>query len=1028
MLSFQLLGALSLLRDGQPLVQFRSQKEIALLSFLAHTAQPHSRESIADLLWEDRSTQQSLSNLRTVLARLRTHVGDDLIASRHTVTLSGESLQRVDSVSLLQRLTEAKRVDSSAKADLLQAALATYSGPFLADFRLNDAPRFENWVQTTRQTIQQQVVAAYAKLAHYALDQGNPEFGIRVARNWLQVDALDEEAHTLLIRLLLQAGTVREAIAHYDSCSNLLRAELGIEPPPEMTELIGTVRTHSQSTFTLRSVAATRNNLPALYDQFLGRQQIQQEIHARLDHPWCRLITIIGPGGVGKTRLATTIARNRLNHYVDGVWLVELAEVDPADENLAEAIAVEIASAIDLRLNGPSNPIEQLLSHLQHKAILLVLDNVEHLLAAVPLFLELIQRCQQLQLLVTSREALRIRAEWMVTLSGLPYPSDNDSTTQSEAVDLFWARQPHQRRAHSTDEESAIRSICRMVEGLPLAIELAAALTQHQSCRAVANELNRGFSTLVTNLRDVPQRQRSLLVVFEMSWRALPPALQTRLARLAILTGGFSEEAASQIADADRTDLGRLCEKSLLSYHSEQHRYTMHSVVRAFAAAKVAESDRIPQKHAHYYLNLFAQHAESLQKGAPQQSVAALHPDIDNLRLAWQTGLAAPKFTQTATPQMLLAALTSLSIYYQLRGLAHEGEAVMHSTVDAANNWGAEGIAVAARAGLEQARFQNRLARYRLAIATVEVALGNANLCNDRWAEGMGHVLWGESLWRLGEYELSIAKLTHALTIAHAIDSSLLVGWCHHHLGVIDDIQSRYAAALDHLQQACAAWRAIDNAQALSNSLNSIGLVCYHQGDLSAAQQAMEQALTFCYQLDNRHLQALLLNNLSLIATQQNDYLSAHNYLQLGLTLATTSGNLTGQAEISTSLGKNYHLLGNTQLALENLEEGLQISELIGNLTLKATALFYLAETSRKADSKHAEFLYRQALKLARQYNLQHIECEILIGLAEFLSKNNEGEARQYSTQAVTLAEALQNPGLLERATAIKHYLSVSQM
>ena len=148
MLSFQLLGALSLLRDGQPLVQFRSQKEIALLSFLAHTAQPHSRESIADLLWEDRSTQQSLSNLRTVLARLRTQVGDDLIACA-TVTLSGESLQQ-SILSLCSEMTEAKRV-TPPQSRLLQAALATCSGPFLADFRLNDAPRFEIWVQTTRQ-------------------------------------------------------------------------------------------------------------------------------------------------------------------------------------------------------------------------------------------------------------------------------------------------------------------------------------------------------------------------------------------------------------------------------------------------------------------------------------------------------------------------------------------------------------------------------------------------------------------------------------------------------------------------------------------------------------------------------------------------------------------------------------------------------------------------------------------------------------------------------------------------------------
>jgi len=375
---------------------------------------------------------------------------------------------------------------------------------------------------------------------------------------------------------------------------------------------------------------------------------------------------------------------------------------------------------------------------------------------------------------------------------------------------------------------------------------------------------------------------------------------------------------------------------------------------------------------------------------------------------------------------LLAAALTSLSIYYQLRGLAHEAEATMQATLRAATAWGTDGIPLATRAGVERARFQIRLGRYRPALETVETALRHAQKCGDRWAEGMGHVLWGEALWRLGEYAAAQTRLTHALTVARAIDSTLLVGWCHHHLGVIDDIQSRYAAAHDHLDQACAAWQSLENMQLLSNSLNSIGLVCYHQGNWPAAQQAMEQALTLCNQLDNRHLQALLLNNLSMIATEQGDYLSAHHYLQLGLTLAHTNGDLAAQGSVYTNLGKNYHLLGKTELAVESLEEGVQISESIGNRTLIATAQFYLAEISRNADPKRAESLYRQALGIARQHNLQHIECEVLISMAEFLSKYNESEASQSSAQAMTLAATLQNQNFLERATAINHYLSVS--
>lgn len=1018
MLTIKLLGQATLSKNGVPLTRFRSQKEAALLIYLAHTTQPQQRDFIAELLWSNRSTEQSLSNLRTVLARLREQVGDALVTTRTTVALGPESRVQTDSVQLLSVLAAAGQIHEAAAASALWSALQAYQGDFWADFYLPDAPQFESWVQTTRQFIRREVFAAYDKLGQYALASGEVTFGITVVRRWLQLDELDEGANTWLIRLLLEAGNEREAAAYYAQYAALLRSELGVAPPLALGKLLKEVQ---PPTVMLERVTAVSHNLPIPHNPFFGRTADQQETHSRLDQAWCRLVTLTGQGGVGKTRLAVAVARSRLGQYRDGVWLVRLADVDPGDDNLAEALAVEVANALDLRLSGAAPPVVQLLNYLRPRQMLLVLDNMEHVVAGKQMVLDIVQQCERVQLLVTSREPLGVQAEWVVDLAGLSYPHSDQDERPLEAVEMFLTRRAQQQRGPvEAEERTAVRRICGLVEGLPLAIELAAALTRRLTCREIATRLERSFDVLTTPLGDVEPRHRALQIVFEMSWRTLTPALQQMLAQLAVFRGGFTVAAARQVADADEQQLAALGDKSLLAFDVATERYRLHAVVRAYVMEKRSSADPALVKHGDYYLAWLAGYEEPLQRSRPQEAMAVIQPDIDNVRLAWQTGLAGGK------AERLLAALVPLSIYYQLRGLAHEAEGVMQTAVAAAVTWGSDGILLATRAGLELARFQNRLGRHRPAIQSVKAALKLAMEAEDRWAVGMGLVLWGEALWRLGEYEVSENRLSHALDLAHTLDATLIVGWCHHHLGIINDIQSRYGAAHDHLQQACAAWQTLDNVQALCGSLNSIGLVFYHQGDLLAAQQAMEQALTLCNQIDNHALQSLLLNNLSMIATTQGDYNGAHYYLQLGLEVAQAKGDLVAQGHVYTNLGKNYRLLGEMTLAAENLGRGLRIAESIGDPSPIAFAMLNLAETeSRRGNFSQAEALHRQALEITRQSHLQSIECEILIGLAELWQGVDWERARGYSVEAVALADALQNQQLLDRANAIGSYLQV---
>lgn len=1018
MLTFSLLGRVGLEKSGKSLSQFRSQKELAFLIYLAHTGQEHQRDMVADLLWESSSSKQSLTNLRTVIARTKKQVGDVLHVTRKTAVLSPQHLQHVDSAHLSQALKQIRPIETAVDATTLLQTLDAYKGPFLEDFYLDNASRYNEWTAVTRQQIHSQVITAFEKLRQYALASGDSDFGIKAARRWIEVDYLDEAAHTFLIRMLVMAGRPREALVHYEHCVTLLQTELGVDPPAEMSELI-------QDILPKRSVARhalpSRHNLPNEHNQFFGRQADILEIHSRLDQPWCRLITIAGPGGVGKTRLASHIARNRRSQYPDGTWMVPLANLDPFDDDIAEAVAVEIATVLELRLTGAKDPIDQLIDHLQHKQMLLLLDNFEQLMDGIHTVIELTKRCETVQLLVTSREALQIRSEWAIPLRGLSFPNHDEDDEQSDAVDLFAARQAQQRHGTmSAEDVAAIRQICRRVEGLPLAIELAAALTRTSSCQAVLERLQRSFDSLISPLRDVPYRHHSLHTVFEMSWETLSPQLQRVLAQLSVFRGGVTAVAAKTVADATPEQLAALGDKSLLAYDDEADRYTLHAVVRAYAAKKRPANDPTLGKHAHFYLTLLTQHTEPLQQEAPQESMALLKPEIDNVRRAWQTGLDA------RMPTLLSDGLTALSIYYQLRGLSHEAETVMQTTIDAANGWEGDGVALATRAGLERARFQNRLGQYRAAIQTVKAALKLAKQRGDRWAEGMGHVWWGESLWRLGEYDEAQTKLNHALAFAQEIDSIELTGWCHHQLGIIDDIQGRYDAAHQHLEKAFAAWKALDNTNKVSVSLNSIGLVHRNQGNLNAAKATMEQALEICTAQDNRYLQAMLLNNLSSIHMQQGDYFGAQYYLQLALDLASASNSQHSKSDIYINLGENYRAQGEDGLAVINLEEGLKMAKKIGNLPSAAEALCRLGDVKRKQGNvSTAEKYYDEALAITQQNNLDSLRFEVLLGLAELFDEVDSEKAKQYSQQAATLAKLLGQPHLLKRVEAVNHYLSL---
>ena len=780
MLSFHLLGQLSIYRDGTPLAGFRSRKEIALLAYLAHTGHSHTREFVADLLWGDRPTQRAMSNLRTVLTRLRKQVGDALTITRTEVALAPESCQQVDSAALLEALEEFSTIGSDADAQHLLVALETYRGEFLAGFHLADAPRFEAWAQPTRAHIHRCVLVGYCTLSDYFMKQGNSEQGIQVAQRWLDVDPFDDAAHATLVHLLLNSGQPQAAISHYLQWVELLHTELGV-PPPEGIETMIRGILHSEGAAP-PFAGNGRHALPTPHDAFIGRVDARRRLETLLDRSQARLITIVGQGGIGKTRLATTVARSHLHAYEDGVWFVDLAAITAEDTDPTGAIAAELATAMNFYLSGVAPPVEQLVGYLRDKRVLIVLDGAQHVRAGVAaLTTKILRECEAVQIVVTSREPLCTRAEWVVTLEGLDQPVQNASDTLADAVSLFLARRAQvQPGPLSPDDRAVIARICRLVEGVPLAIELAASLTRDLTLREIEQALCCDFDTLESPFRDTPEAHRNLHNVFETSWRTLSPALQRCMARLAVFAGPFTAAAAHEVAQSDMAQLTALRQKSLVEHDPETGRYALPALVRPYAHKKRLLDDATPLHHARYYL---AQITPRQEGDGETDAHARPHADVDtgNVSLAWQTAL------DQRWSKALLAALPGLSSHYRDHGCDEEGAAMMEKTQQAACIWGA-GI-LAARAGLECARFHIRLGHYRQAIEAIRSSLEDARACGDTWAQSLGHTLWGEALWRLNEYDAARDQLKQALSITPTSGASLIVSWANHHLGIVYDGQ-----------------------------------------------------------------------------------------------------------------------------------------------------------------------------------------------------------------------------------------------
>ncbi|MBK8988958.1 MAG: AAA family ATPase [Chloroflexi bacterium] len=699
-LRFHFLGAPRIEQNGAPVATDRC-KAVALLAYLALTAVPHSREALAARFWPESDQASALAYLRRTLWEINQMLGPGyLAADREQITFATQEGVWLD-------VAEFRRLAASGEVAALAEAASLYVGDFLAGFTLRDAPEFDAWQYEMAEALRQQVGKVLQTVAIYHGERGEGETAVAYARRWLALDPLDEAAHRQVMRLYAGMGQRGAALRQYEQCAAILAEELGAAPTPETVALYEAIRTGELTApppppvMTPPQKTAVCHNLPAQPTPFVGRTQEMAEVRRLFADPSSRLLTLLGPGGCGKSRLALQLAAGYLQiepeRFADGVYFVPLAPL-----STPEYIPAAIASAVQFAARGEEQPLrQQLLDFLRFKQMLLVLDNYEHLLEqnGALLVADMVAAAPRLKVLTTSRLRLNVQGEQLYPVPGMRAPDRETAAawrqpTDAEsysAVQLFAqsARRAAPDFRLSPDNWLDVARICSLVDGLPLGIELAAGWLALLSPAEIADEIARSLDFLETEQYDVPQRQRSLRSVFNYTWDLLSEAERLTFAQLSIFSGGFSREAAQAVAGASLRDLMGLVTKSLL-WRGENGRYQIQELLRQYAHERlIAQPDLAAQtadRFSAYFTELLQRQGEQIKGAGQQAAIAQLEPDEENCRAAWLWAAQQGEYMRVLNAlDGLLLFYLSRSLYSSLGSLMRDGLAAVETAV-ATNN------------------------------------------------------------------------------------------------------------------------------------------------------------------------------------------------------------------------------------------------------------------------------------------------------------------------------------------------------
>jgi len=856
-LTITLFGPMQVQVEGSPLPRLRSRNGLWLLALLTlRGGRPMERVWLAGVLWPDIDRAPAAARLRVALSDLRRALGsqaDRLQPSgRHALSLNLDGAV-VD-------VGEFDAAISAGESVTLERAVTLYTGPLLEGCA-------EEWVEQDRGAREQDFLQALQTLAGVALASGDVETAADYYRRAVSLDPWREAAQRGLMQALSQTGDANAAIGVYQTFVRLLRKDDPKAAPEEATTVLyARLRTDARRRASApaappaeKAVApAVTGYLPHSLTDLVGRKEESEEIGELLNRS--RLVTLTGPGGIGKTRLAVAVATEAVSHYSDGAWFVSLEALSDGKQ-----IAPQIAGVLGLREEAGRTPQDGLTDHLREKRLLLVLDNCEHLLGAgAKIAQHLLGECHRVCILATSREALGIPEElaWAVPALAIPEPASLPAGAATlvrvlagyDGVQLFMERaQTAQKDFRLTgDNAPALAQVCARLEGIPLALELAAARVRAMTLPQMAARLDDSLGLLTGGSRIAQSRQQTLRATLDWSYGLLTDHEQTLMGRLSIFSGGWDVEAAKGVCVGDGIEkdqipamLTSLTEKSLLVLEGSDSagRYRMLEMVQQYAAERlqaIGMAELMRTRHLDWFADLAVAAYDGMRGPKQVYWTNRAEKEHGNFRsiLAWN---------DAGSGEACLQIAGSLWWFWYIRGYLSEGKQLLEDVLRrketqepsrrravALNGLGTL-CAVIGDFDAAQSHFEECLRIFQTLGDTGAIASALGNLGNVAIAQG--------------EYELARDRYTESLEITREIGQPQRTAASLGNLGYVALALGDHPVSRTMNTEALGIFRSLQDKQGIARTLDGLGDAAHHQGDDAEAQAFYEEALTLFREL-----------------------------------------------------------------------------------------------------------------------------------------------------------------------------------